>query len=537
MATWLALTMQCALADVVTLPSGAQYEGAVQRISSVGDNPVVMANNGVPTGPIILIDDELRFTLVPYSVDVKYTASAPKNVERIKIQQIVAGGSHRVGAVGRVIEITPWDDHGRRRFTMEGGPTGRLDVFQGITEITPSYTKVEGLGGTKNPLIWDLRMATTSIAPETLRKVLLQAEGVDPKDVDSRLRVVRLFIQAELYRDAITELQKIRVEFPNVADAFKDQSTRLVQLAAQQFLRDIDLRRDAGQHQHVMARLENFPRDDVAGETLIKVRDMLQEYDNRKQQYDQSLAMFEKHLADLKDDATKAKLAPFHEELKRDLSIHNLDRMADYLRLADDATMSADQKVALAVSGYLLGSGAGVENLALSSSLVEVRDLVVQYLQSDLVSERQEILEKLQTLEGSSPNFVAKILAHMKPPIVTQDDPAGVPGMFELKTKGIEDQPEFSYLVQLPPEYHPSRRYPCIVTLNGIQPVRTGTNRLVGWPVRSAEVNAAGAGLATWLYRDRSKMAETAAGRIRILLARTCRRALHAARRLPPAVD
>lgn len=452
-------------ADVVTLPSGAQYEGAVERISAVGESPIT-TSGGVPTGPIILIDDELRFVLVPNSVDVKYTASPPKNVERIKIQQLLATGGRRIGAVGRVLEITPWDNFGRRRFSMEGGPTGRIDVVQGISLVTPTYTRIEGLQS-KNPLVWDLRVATTSIAPETLRQVLLRAAGEDAKGVDARLRVVRLFIQAEMYKEAIRELAQIGKEFPDVAESFREQETRLVQLLAQQFLRDIELRRNAGQHQHVMARLANFPDQGVAGETLIKVRDMLQEYDNRKMQYDQSLAQFEKHLEALTDDAIRVKLMPFHEELKRELSIHNLDRMADYLRLADDASMTVDQKVALAVSGFLLGSGAGLENLAVASSLVEVRDLVVQYLRSTLVTERQEILDKLQSLEGSSPAYVAKLLAHVKPPLESQEVATGVPGLYELTTKGIEEQPEFSYLVQLPPEYHSSRRYPCIVTLNG----------------------------------------------------------------------
>lgn len=461
---WLSIE-QPTSADVVTLPTGAQYEGTVHRISSVGDNPVTTAGAGGPTGPIVLIDDELRFTLIPFSLDVIYTASPPKNVERIKIDQLLAPGGRRVGAVGRVMEITPWDDRGRRRFTMEGGPTGRIDIFQGITLITPSYVQIEGLQASK--IAWDLRMATTSIPSTVLRKVLLQAEGSNSKDVDSRLRVVRLFIQAELYRDAIEELEKIRADFPDVADSFKDQSTKLVQLAAQQFLRDITLRREAGQHQHVISRLENFPRDDVAGETLIKVRDMLQEYDDRKQQYEQVLAMFTKHLAELKDPGTKAKLEPFLKEFQTELNMHNLSAMADYLRLGDDAMMGADQKVALAISGYLLGSGSGIENLAVASSLIDVRNLVVEYLRSDLASARQDILLKLHALEGATPNYVAKILERLKPPMVSQETEAEIPNLYELKTKGIEEQAEFSYFVQLPPEYHPSRRYPCIISLNG----------------------------------------------------------------------
>ena len=43
----------------------------------------------------------------------------------------------------------------------------------------------------------------------------------------------------------------------------------------------------------------------------------------------------------------------------------------------------------------------------------------------------------------------------------------GVLGLLERSIPGVGDEPEFRYLVQLPPEYDPSRRYPCIVTLHG----------------------------------------------------------------------
>jgi predicted esterase len=41
------------------------------------------------------------------------------------------------------------------------------------------------------------------------------------------------------------------------------------------------------------------------------------------------------------------------------------------------------------------------------------------------------------------------------------------PGLFEFVVPGLAEDPEIKYWVQLPPEYSPYRRYPCIVTLNG----------------------------------------------------------------------
>ena len=52
---------------------------------------------------------------------------------------------------------------------------GPLAVVQGITEITPLYTKIEGLTGGPRPIVWDMRMATSSIPRETLEQVLTTA--------------------------------------------------------------------------------------------------------------------------------------------------------------------------------------------------------------------------------------------------------------------------------------------------------------------------------------------------------------------------
>ena len=90
--------------------------------------------------------------------------------------------------------------------------------------------------------------------------------------------------------------------------------------------------------------------------------------------------------------------------------------MADYLRLADDKSLSAEQKLSLAISGWLLGSGAGVESLAVSKSLVQVRDLVRQYLASSRKPDRDMILTRLTSIEGATAHNIARLIAHMKPP-------------------------------------------------------------------------------------------------------------------------
>ena len=455
---------QVATAATVTLKSGMRFEGKLDKIASLAENALAPAatSGEVALKPIVIIDDDLRFTFVPYT-QVAAVAEGPSEAsERIKIKQSVADSGRRIGAIGPILKISPFDEYGRRTFSVLG-PRGPLHIIQGITEITPTYTKVEGLR-VENPIVWRMYLATSSIPRETLSKVLLRQ--IDPKDADGRLRVVRLYMQSERYLDAVMELEKVVRDFPDLAH-LKEQADRLRQALAEQALREIELRREAGQHQRVNALLNNFPKEGVAGEILLKVRDMLGEYEKLRQQGERALQLLDRHVAALKEEAMRFALQPIREEIRRELNIHTLNRMADYLRLADDDAMTVDQKLALAITGWLLGSGAGAENLAVALSLVEVRNAVVGYLRATRPEERAALLEKLKSLEGASPKNVALILENIKPPLDVQEAKSELPGLLELTVPGIEEQSEFRYYLQLPPEYDPYRRYPCVVTLNG----------------------------------------------------------------------
>jgi len=452
------------LAAIVTMKNGMQFEGRVSKIAALNENPLSPSRQAgeVDVQPIVIIDDSLRRIFVSSHQVTAYAESPPLGHERIVIDQRVASAGRGIGSVGAIIRITPYDEFGRRIYSMQG-PRGRLDVIQGITEVTPTYSKVEGLL-VDNPFVWDMRVATSSIPRDVLSKILRRQVGDDKPD--GRLQVVRLYIQAERYHDALAELNEVIARFPDLSH-LRDQAKRLRQLLAQELLDEIELRQDAGQHNRVAILLANFPDEGVAGETLLQVRDELAEYDKRKGQYDRVLERLDELIPKIEDEDARTQLAPIHEEIRIELSVHSLNRMADFLRLSDDATLKPGQKVALAVSGWLLGPGAATDNLAIALSLVQSRDLATEYLRTRLPHEHAEILDKLAEQEGGSPQYLAQLIAQMKPPIVTEPQDGAIPGQLELTVPGIEDQPEFTYHVQLPPEYHPLRRYPCIVTLNG----------------------------------------------------------------------
>jgi hypothetical protein len=466
-------------ADVITLKNGMQLEGGITKLSSLYENPMVKqsTSGAVSVKKIVLVDDGLRRTFVS-SNQVRAGGVAPGRdviLTEIPIKKPVANTGRTLGAVGPILEVTPFDEFGNRVFSMQA-PKGRLDVVQGITEITPIYTKLEGLQS-KGGVAWDMRVATASIPLDVLLRVL--HKNIDNSNAQDRLKVVTLFLQAERYLDALRELDQIIVDFPELREA-QDQRQRLLQLVATSAIREIEFRSKAGQHRQALTLLQNFPEKDVAGELLIKVRDLFAKYEEQAEQIQQVSSLLDQHLQLLTEDDAFGRLSKIVDEIKQSLSFNNLDRMADYLRLASDKTLKADQKLALAISGWVLGSGEGLDNLVVATDLVQIRETVRAYLRSDDPLEREDLLRELRELEGSSPSNLAKIIRQMNPPRDTDFGTADPSGVLELTFPGLTESSDFRYLVQLPPEYDPMRRYPCVITLHGSSTTPSNQVRLVG---------------------------------------------------------
>ena len=235
-----------------------------------------------------------------------------------------------------------------------------------------------------------MRIATSSIPRETL--ALIFAKVIDPKKLDDRLKLVRLLLDSERYQDAQVELEGVVRDFPDQKELEKEIRA-IRQLQARRIIDEINVRRQAGQHRLAYGLLENFPRDQIAGETLQQVRQMLDQYAETQNQGSALLESIEKNLAGVKDPQFHERAQLMVDEIKAELNINSLDRLSDYAGLTDAAKLTDEDKLALAISGWLLGSNHASTNLAVSLSLAEVRGLVRQYLREPLKGAAQRDLE------------------------------------------------------------------------------------------------------------------------------------------------
>ena len=176
--------------------------------------------------------------------------------------------------------------------------------------------------------------------------------------MESYKKIARFYLQAERYDEARQALDDLIEAFPDRKD-LKEQlapSLRAIkQLSAQQLLTELKLRRDAGQHGLVWDGLKKFPSDEVGGEILQGAGDMLQEYETKAARCVKTLDKIDALLPKIPDTIQQEQLRKIRDEMAAELSFNTIDRMAAFLQNADDAQMPVQGKLALAVSGWLLG--------------------------------------------------------------------------------------------------------------------------------------------------------------------------------------
>jgi predicted esterase len=465
---WVALTSLASTAwgvSQIAMKDGRTFEGKVAPVASVGDVAVTVPDNGAPqVQSILLCDDNLRRIFVPKQQVLNVIESAATPVVSFNVRQYVAKAGSTVAQLGTPLRIDEFDEFGRRIFSMSTNQ-GKLDVVQGITKITPWWTKVEALHMMKGKnFVWDMRLATSSIPPDTLRAIL--AKQIDPKKIEERLKLVALFLQGERYRDAEVELDKIVKDFPESKQRFDAALRDLKQTFARRGLAEIQVRTNAGQHRLAIELLQNFDVNGVAGETVQAVKQALDEYRTESDRYNEIVAQIDQFKAKLKPDEQK-RVEPVCDEIKRELNMHSLGRMAAFRQFWADPALADQEKLSLAISGWLVGADDAQRKLPVAISLFDVRNLVREYLAEPTQVKRIQLLGDLSAQEGATPELVAKLLRYLLPPVETTPPENEPPGFFELSVNGMPGEAAMTYFVQVPPEYDPHRLYPAIVTLHG----------------------------------------------------------------------
>lgn len=415
---------------------------------------------------IVYINDGLRVTFVNQNL-IETNADRAAPLQRIETGNagLRATGEHlRVQGVKGAVAVTPFDPFGRRVYSLLT-PKGQIDVVQGITELSAAYVRVDGLN-VDRAYVWDMRLALSAVPPDRLREIL--TNHADPADPQSWLNIVALYSDAKRYIEAREFLVESIRRFPELENQ-RPKIKQFEQLHAKHMLDEVRLRVRSGQPGLAESLLRSFPLDHLALETKLEVERRLTEIVETQNKVASTKQVVERDAAAHARPEDKARIDLIVADIAAKLSVHNLARFSDYLRLRDDPALTPDQRVAMFIANWMFGSGASETNLPVMLSAWDARDLVRLYLTTDSSAERESILDRLKAMEGGSPRWIAKMLPKIPPPRPLPEADSKKPGRYVIEVPNALDSfgSPTRYSIQLPPEYDPDRLYPCVVTLHG----------------------------------------------------------------------
>ncbi len=455
---------------VITLKDGRQYEG---RLSGFTEYTLTASNALVPgtTFPIAMVDDGLRRVFFNAYRRAAREVPSEKTIESFEIWQDPIFKSNRGYGVGPVLGKTRFDEYGRRIITLLTAD-GRESYVQGITEITPDYVRVVGLQTKGKNRYFDMRYATTSVPRDVIVK-LLRRHISNPNQALERERLIKFFAAAEMYEEADQELKAMESKFPGLKKENEERRKELVIRIHRRALNEIRFRFEAGQAKLAKEMWDSYPdKRSMPGEIAAEFDDLNNQIKNQAQQIEAvkkaivSVVDAGLNSPDI-DVAQKKTLLNYKTEIENNLNEANVERFTTFFRFADDGTITLEQKLAYAISSWFVGSAKAVENFAVAHTFPLTRDLVREYLTTADAARRAAILGELEQIESGTPEYIALILGNLTPllPPEKPEEP-GKAYRFTVEIAAPENKKEtVEYFVQLPPEYNPHKKYPCVVTL------------------------------------------------------------------------
>lgn len=457
----------------ITMKSGHRFDGVIDSVQGFSTLQVPIGSGQVT----IRIDNGLRRVYVNKRnlADQDPIRQGFDEVE-FEIWQDKIRPKRGGGILNRQF---PFNESGHRVINVSGKRA--KNHVQGITKITPRYVKLSSLNsGQKDRTTYEMSIATGAVPVDVIRKLLHNqiSRGDSPIEYEE---IFNYFLQARQYSEALNELDLIERRFPDRKQQVERNRNLVRQDQARQVLREISDRIRNGQVN--LARELGGPqmnKEGVAQNVLLELQDFLSELDEAankvvlvKQEVTELVKRYEKNPPTKLTADQQTMLGQFLTELESELTPSNVARMDSYLNQAADAAQQDQEKVALAISGWLMGSNNATPNFALAQSLFQVRALINEYLLSDDdPDQRSAILDAIRKTEsGSNHEFIVNMLAQMKPPeheAATAGYTGEKPIEFTVKVPGSKARPaiqEFQVKVHLPIEYDPWRRYPLMITL------------------------------------------------------------------------
>lgn len=444
-------------ADEIFLKNGIVLTGTAVEVPGLNS---AMANRNIKgnirNDSFYLIDDGVRrFFVHRLMVDRVISKDELAQSVTFKLKHQRANRKTGPGIVGNFSAIEPFDRFGRRT-VMLTTQHGLTPIVQGITLLRPDYFQLEGLTHE-----WEYWLDTKNLTPDLILSLIEQSS--DRSDPEERKATVTFFLQAQMLTQAQLELERIAEEFPELQPWAKEFRTKITEANARSGMNEVQRRRLAGQHQLALFIAKKAPADEVSATVYREAQEIIKEYEQALSQRDEAILMLDMLQAEL-PAADADRLRSLRATLIDELRYETIDRLKPFLRSSTDNSLTPNQKLALAYSGWILGEANATLDLQEAILLWDARFLVLEYLRNlgDPFLD-DELIEKLTGLEYASIERIVQMIPLLPAPLA-----GPVPAKGEILEHDVPVAAAAAptrYSMMLPPEYSPYREYPLLVVL------------------------------------------------------------------------
>jgi pimeloyl-ACP methyl ester carboxylesterase len=467
-------------ADIVYLKDGTELKGRVIQTRTSFTDPATGMTFQIPAGDGVFgVYDGVRVvTFSRFQIDPSRPGSGIEDTDvyakLIRLSRPAKLPTAKCPA-GHIRNAPPFKENGERTVKVWVDTGGYLEVGQKLTFLSPYQMRIFS---TTNQ--WVQNFLTSELDRETVISLAKNFPQIrDVKDpIEKRFVLYRFMVEAKWLDLASKELDSIEKDLPAAKERVEKSRASLRELEAEILVRLAQRALDSGQLQGARALLSRIPSQGLQAGINIRINQLRVKVDRLTKQYDDAIR-FLRVLPDQAVGKCAETLCEAASVIRDELYLEALDRVEPFIDLARQAEQikkaggvppdTAEQLLARAVSGWLMGREASDARPEVAQKLWKARMMAATYIQTPDVRNRQKLLALYQKDEPVEIEELARIIALLPPP---QPDLSmahmGIPADSITRKTNLPDSNRgpVDYEVLLPPEYQPGRPYPTLVVLH-----------------------------------------------------------------------
>jgi pimeloyl-ACP methyl ester carboxylesterase len=490
--------------DLIFLKDGYVLQGRVRREGINEWDATGKDFHWVPRGFFFVDDGPRRIFFSPSQVSIVEKLSAPAE-ERVVRREVVFLSPRPMLPVMGVVEATPWDNKTwKREYYFRSNNAAKVGCKQALAELTPFFARLDAI----TKFQWSSGYLTRELGPDVVYQLLrghpeLQDDYVPPPPrrpfvrrkpgekaqapekpkppekptvaviAARRMRICDFLVQAGWFDLADKELDRLLRDYPDQRKRVESARALLARQRSRDEWEEIKHWYHAGRYDAVHRRLETFSTKHASDRIKADVRELQARLARSADMIEQAAKALDVYSKEAGSTANGRSLASAAALIRKEIHPATVDRLDTFLSQVREArrqktrgkkqTLSAENLLALAVTGWLLGSPSAESDPRVAINLWKTRQLVLAYCQETDYASRQRQLAKYENEVTPRVDLdeIAQLIGNLppvEPPEKTSTEPTEV--------KVGKGRGGSTYHLVLPPEYTPGHSYPVLFVLH-----------------------------------------------------------------------